>query len=298
MRRKVAPVHRGTGWWSLLFLLPGLTLLCVFSLYPFFRTLYLSFNSSGPFGGFEWVGAANYDELIGDPEFWRTLKNSAIFCLVMLLGIPLSLFFAALIGAPGRRFARFYQVIYFLPVITMPTAAALVWKSLYNGDHGLINTFLGLFGVGGRFWLSNESTSIYAIAAVGIWMNLGTTIIIFMAALAGVPRDLHEAAMLDGAGVAQRFRFVTVPAISPTIFFVVVMNVIGGLQVFDLLYVLSDKSNPAYASTRTIVAYFYEQAFLLNRQGYAAAVAFVLFFIIAGLTALQFLAQKKWVTYG
>lgn len=297
MSRK-APVHRGTGWWAVLFLTPGVFLLTVFSLYPFARTLYLSFNDSGPFGGFEWVGLANYTELMADPDLWRTLRNSAVFCLVMMLSIPLAMLIASLIGACGPRLARWYQILYFLPVVTMPTAAALVWKTLYNGDHGLINTVLHWVGLDGHYWLSSESTSIYAIAAVGIWMNLGTQIIIYMAALAGVPRDLHEAAMLDGAGVAQRFWHVTVPSISPTIFFTVVMNVIGGLQVFDLLYVLSDTSNPAYASTRTIVAYFYEVAFLLNRQGYAAAIAFVLFFIIAALTGLQFLLQRKWVNYG
>lgn len=295
--RAAAPRSRNDAAWACAFLLPAIVLLIPFQFYPAARTFYLSLTESGPFGGSTFVGWQNYLDILRDPEFWSTLRNTFVFCAVMLLGIPVAIVFAALLNTPGLRGRGFYRVLYFLPVVTLPTAAAMVWRELYSGNQGLINTILGWVGIEGRSWLADSATSLYAIAIVGIWMNLGTSIVIFTAALSSVPKDVHEAATLDGASAWVRLRRITVPFISPSIFFVTVLNVIGGLQVFDLLFVMSDKSNPAYSSTRTVVTYFYEKAFLDDARGYAAGVAFLLLIIIAIITALQFLGQKRWVHY-
>ena len=179
----------------------------------------------------------------------------------------------------------------------MPAAVGLIWRTLYNGDVGVINAMLHVVGIQGTNWLSNPATALYAIAGVGIWLGLGTQIVIFLAAIQGVPKELYEAASLDGAGRVRQFWSITLPTISPSVFFISVLAVIGALQTFDLIFVMSGPTNPAYPQTETIVAQFYQRGFVENQQGYAAAIALVILVIIVAVTALQFRLQKKWVHY-
>ena len=179
----------------------------------------------------------------------------------------------------------------------MPAAIALVWRMIYNGDYGVLNTALGWVGIDGRSWLTDPSTALVAIAVVGIWAGLGTNIVIFLAGLQGIPDTLMEAADLDGAGPFRKFFSITLPLLSPSIFFVSVISVIGALQVFDLVYMMLGTNNPAMPDTRTIVYLFYEAGFIDNERGYAAAIAFLLLVIILVLTVIQFRLQKKWVHY-
>lgn len=295
LRRRRGPF--ASPWWALLFIGPTALGLLVFYLWPTVRTFILSFTQSGPFGGSAFAGLENYARLAEDPALGRALINTAIYMLIALVGIPLAVAIAALLNTAGLKGRSVYRMLYFLPVVTMPAAIALVWKMLYNGDYGILNQALHVVGIQGGSWLTNPATALYAVALVGIWAGLGTNIVIFLAGLQGIPDTLMEAASLDGAGPIRKFFSITVPMISPSIFFVSVINVIGSLQVFDLVYLMIGRTNPALPDTRTIVYLFYQAGFIDNDRGYAAAIAFLLLIIILGLTIVQFRLQKKWVHY-
>ena len=284
-------------WWALVFLGPTALGLAVFYLWPTVRTLIISFTKSGPFGGAEWIGFENYVRLFQDPELFGALRNTAVYTVIALIGIPLAVGIAALLNTTGLKGRSAYRTLYFIPVVTMPAAIALVWRMIYNGDYGVLNAALGAVGIEGRSWLTDPNTALVAIAVVGIWAGLGTNIVIFLAGLQGIPDTIMEAADLDGAGPVRKFFSITIPLLSPSIFFVSVISVIGALQVFDLIYMMLGRSNPAMPNTRTVVYLFYEAGFLDNDRGYAAAVAFLLLLIILVLTIVQFRLQKKWVHY-
>ncbi|MGH3691208.1 MAG: carbohydrate ABC transporter permease [Microbacterium sp.] len=294
-RRRRSP--GASPWWALVFLGPTALGIAVFYLWPTVRTLIISFTKSGPFGGSEWVGIENYTRLFQDPELIGALRNTAIYTVIALIGIPLAVAIAALLNTTGLKGRSAYRTLYFIPVVTMPAAIALVWRMIYNGDYGVLNAALGAVGITGRSWLTDPNTALIAIAVVGIWAGLGTNIVIFLAGLQGIPDTIMEAADLDGAGPVRKFFSITIPLLSPSIFFVSVISVIGALQVFDLIYMMLGRSNPAMPNTRTVVYLFYEAGFLDNDRGYAAAVAFLLLVIILILTVVQFRLQKKWVHY-
>lgn len=294
-RRRRTP--GASPWWALVFLGPTALGLAVFYLWPTVRTLIISFTKSGPFGGAEWIGFENYVRLFQDPELLGALRNTAVYTVIALIGIPLAVGIAALLNTTGLKGRSAYRTLYFIPVVTMPAAIALVWRMIYNGDYGVLNAALGAVGIEGRSWLTDPNTALVAIAVVGIWAGLGTNIVIFLAGLQGIPDTIMEAADLDGAGPVRKFFSITIPLLSPSIFFVSVISVIGALQVFDLIYMMLGRSNPAMPNTRTVVYLFYEAGFLDNDRGYAAAVAFLLLLIILVLTIVQFRLQKRWVHY-
>jgi multiple sugar transport system permease protein len=285
--------------WALVFIGPTAIGLGIFYIWPAIRTFMLSFTETGPFGDSTFVAFDNYTRLFADPDFLTDLRNTTVYALVVLLGIPIALVIAALLNTHGLRGRGFYRTLYFIPVVTMPAAFALVWKLIYNGDFGVLNTALKPFGIDGPSWLTNPSTVLFAIAAVGIWATLGVNIVIFLAGLQSIPDSAMEAAELDGAGPIRTFVSVTVPLLSPSIFLVTVLTVINSLQVFDLVYLMLHPraSNPAVPSARTMVYAFYEAGFLNNERGYAAAIGIVLFVIVLALTVVQFRMQKKWVHY-
>ncbi|NEN05410.1 sugar ABC transporter permease [Diaminobutyricibacter tongyongensis] len=288
---------RDSAWWALLFVGPTALGLAAFYFWPLLRTGYMSLTTTGAFGGETWVGLANFAQLFNSPDLLRAAGNSALYTAVALLGIPLAIVLASLLNTPGLKGRSFYRVLYFIPVVTMPAAIALVWTFIYNGDYGVLNQALHLVGIQGTSWLANPSTALMAVAVVGIWATLGTNIVIFVAGLQGIPASLYEAASLDGAGPIRRFFSVTLPLLSPSVFFVSVITVIGALQVFDLLYVMIPTGSPAREATMTIVSLFYQVGFIRNQRGLAAAIALVLMVIILILTAVQFRLQRKWVHY-
>jgi len=265
---------------------------------PVVETLYFSFTTWGPFGGHTWTGLANYRQLLHDPELRSAFVNTIWYCLLGLLGIPVSLVLAAVLGRRGRKGVSIYRVLMFLPVVTMPAAVAIVWRWLYNGDYGIINEALRKIGVGGTYWISNPHTALLAVVVVGIWSTIGYNMVILMAGLQAIPRQYYEAAEIDGAGPVRQFLSVTLPLLTPSIFFVTVLSVIGSLQTFDLVYVLIGPQDAALPQARSVVYLFYQDAFIDNNRGYAAAMAFVLMLVIAAVTALQFRLQRRWVHYG
>jgi len=286
-----------TDWWALAMIAPAFIGLIALYLWPFVSTFFKSFMNVPVFGPGEFNGVDNYAKLLADDDFWRALGNTTLYTVIVLLGIPLAIVFAALIQQVTRGKA-IYRVLFFLPVVTLPVAVGMVWRFILNGDFGLLNYVLSLVGIPGQYWVADDRFTIYAFAVVGIWMGLGVNLIILGAGLQGIPTDLYEAASLDGAGRVKQFTSITLPLLSPSIFFVTVLTTISAFQMFDLVFImLGSVNNTALEGSQTIVYLFYEAAFVQFKQGYAATIAIVLLVIIMAVTAIQFRLQKKWVTY-
>ncbi|WP_043632634.1 carbohydrate ABC transporter permease [Nonomuraea candida] len=283
--------------WGYLLIAPMALGLAVFYLWPIAQTLYLSFTESGVFGGYTWVGTANFAELLGDEEMLGALGNTLLYAVLVLAGVPLSIVVAALLNVPGLRGLSVYRTLYFLPVVTMPAAVGLTWRYLFNGDFGAINHLLGKVGIDGPYWVGDPDFAIYAIAIVGVWSTIGYNAVLFLAGLQGIPRPYYEAASIDGAGRLRQFFRITLPLLTPTTFFVIVITMINALQVFDLVFLMIDLKSPALSGSRTIVYLFFEKGFVQNQRGLAAAIAVLLLGLILVLTAIQFRLQKKWVHY-
>jgi len=278
-------------------LAPTLLGLGVFYLWPVVQTLYFSFTKWNVFGSHTWSGLANYRALYHDPQLGTALRNTVVYALLVLLGVPISIAVATLLNQSRLRGVGIYRALYFLPVVTMPVAAALMWRLLYNGDYGLINWLLSLVGIHGPSWTSDGRFAIFALAIVGIWQTLGFNVVVLLGGLQNIGRELYEAATLDGAGAWQSFRRVTLPLLSPSTFFVSVISTITSLQMLDLVYVMIGQNNPALPNTRTVVYLFYVDGFVQGDRGYASAIAFLLLAIIMALTAIQFRLQRRWVHY-
>jgi multiple sugar transport system permease protein len=294
------PAGRGGrryGWWPWAFVLPNLIGMLVFYIWPILWTAYLSFTKTGAFGGQTWIGGANYGTLIADENVWTALVNTVIYTVIVLLGVPIAIALASLINRPGLRFANFYRVLFFMPYIAMPTAVALVWRMIYSGDFGVLNWLLSLAHIKGQYWTSTPGFAIVAVGVVGLWSSLGFSMIILSAGLKNIPIDYYEAAQLDGAGRWKQFTSITVPLLTPSIFFVSIISVIGGFQLFDLLYAIMGQANPALSQSQSLVYIFYNQGFIRNDKGYAAAIAMLILVVIGAVTWLQFRGQKKWVNY-
>ena len=282
-----------------LFIAPVGIGLLVFYLYPALTTFVLSFTEWGPFGGNTFNGFANYVVVFRLETFWSTLGNTLLYMVIGLLTLPFAILFAVLLNREGLRGVTVYRALFFIPFITLPVASGLVWKWLYNGDFGLINQFLGVFGVPGTYWVANPSTAVFAIGVVQVWSQIGYYLVIFIAGVKAVPKEYWEAAELDGAGAWQRFWHITLPMLTPTIFFCTIINVIATLQIFDLVYVMSATAtaNPAFSASQSIVSLFYQKAFVEADKGTATAIAFLLMILIAALTFVQFRLQRRWVHY-
>ncbi|MEU4797901.1 sugar ABC transporter permease [Streptomyces sp. NPDC023327] len=268
-----------------------------FYFWPLLQTFYFSFTEFGTFGGHTFIGADNYVRVVKDVTVWQALGNTLLYSVIGLTALPIAIVVASLLNRRGLRGVALYRALYFVPFVTLPVAVGLVWNWLYNGDFGLLNDLLGRFGADRHYWVSDPSTAVYAIGAVMVWSTTGYYLIIFMAGIKGIPCDYYEAAELDGAGPLRRFFTITLPLLSPTIFFASVICMINSLQTFDLIYIMMAEKNPAIGDTQSIVGLFYKWAFIENAQGAAAALAFLLMLLIAGLTCLQFRLQRRWVHY-
>ncbi|MGK5740096.1 carbohydrate ABC transporter permease [Micromonospora sp. URMC 103] len=283
--------------WGYLMIAPALIGLVALYVWPFLTTFGKSFMDVPAFGPGTFTGVDNYTELLGDERFWQALRNSALYTVILLLGVPVAIVLAALIEQVGRGRAL-YRVLFFLPVVTLPVAVSMVWRFIYNGDFGLLNYVLSLVGIPGQYWVADATFTIYAVGVVGIWMSLGINLIILGAGLQSIPRDLYEASALDGAGRVRQFFRITLPLLSPSVFLVTVLTVISALQMFDLIFVmLRSVNNTALADSKTIVYLFYEKAFVEFDQGYGAAIAIVLLMVIMAATIIQFRLQRRWVFY-
>lgn len=282
--------------WAYVFLSPALIGMSLFSIYPIFYSFRMSTFEWIGFRPPEPIGMDNYRQALGDGELLHTIFNTFRMATVIL---PISIFLSLLI-AVGINYLRkgksIFRVIYYLPVVTMPAAIALVWKVLYDYKYGIINYGVDQIGLEKIQWLGNPDISWIAITILVIWSSLGGQILILTAALQSVPAQLYEAAEVDGASRIRRFFKITIPMLSPTLFFLIISGFISLFQLFDIIFIMIGRGI-GLSSTKTIVYYFYDTAFVIQDKGYGATIAVVIFFTILAFTGLQFLLQKKWVYY-
>jgi multiple sugar transport system permease protein len=264
----------------------------VFTLVPVVSSLYLSFTKYDGILAPKFVGADNYVSLFHDQDFLSSLVHTVYYTLgTVPIGTFLSLLIAIVLNAK-IRFKNIYRAAFFIPVVTSMVAVSQVWKWLYNSDYGLINGILAGLGLYQPQWLASAEWAMPSIIIMSIWKGLGFNMVIYLAGLQGISPSLYEAAKIDGANAWQRFMFISVPLLRHTTLFVVVMSLIGSFQVFDQVYIMTG-GGPANATT-VVVYWIYENAFQFFKQGYASAMAYVLFAIIFVITLFQMkLAQRK-----
>ena len=287
---------RRDGFWPWLFVLPLVGGIGLFYLWPIIQTAYFSFTEWGVFGGNTFSGLDNYVRLFADPQLYSALGNTLLYTAVVLTGIPIAVYLASLLNTPGLRFASFYRVLFFLPYVAMPTAVAMVWRIIFNGDFGILNYVLSFVGIDGPYWTSTPGFAMLAVAIVGLWSSIGFSMIVLGAGLKNISPEYYEAAELDGASPWRQFTAITVPLLAPSIFFVTIITVISSFQLFDLLYAILGSQNPILPKSFSLVYLFYQAGFVTNEKGYAAAIAMVIFVLIGVVTLLQFRLQKKWVS--
>jgi multiple sugar transport system permease protein len=279
-----------------LFLLPNLIGFLIFTAIPVGAAFILAFYDYDLLLGASWAGLENFREMFTTDEVFRAaLFNTAYFTAVSVpLSVVLGLATAMLVNQALRGIVIF-RSIFLLPYVTVTVALSLVWKWLYLPDIGLINSVLGVFGIDGPPWLTSGTWAMPALILMSVWKGFGYNMVIFLAGLQGIPDHLYDAAKVDGATAWRRFLNVTLPLLSPTTFFVVVISVISSFQVFDQALIMTN-GGPGTATT-TLVLYIYQKGFQSFDMGYAAAVALVLFAVIFVFTVIQFLFQRRWVTY-
>lgn len=282
--------------WAWVFLAPALIGLAVLSAGPILATLAISFTDWDLLTAPSWVGLDNFAQLMETPRFWRALQNTAFYTLLSVpLGMAIALAFAMGLDQAIRGIA-WIRTMYFMPLVTSAVAVGLVWLWIYAPAGGLLNVFLSTFGVPPQRWVSDPFWAMPAIIAMSIWQGLGVNIIIFLAGLQAIPREYLDAAGVDGAGRWARFRHVTLPLLTPSIFFTGILSLIGALQVFDQVYVLARPAKPTN-DTITLVYYIYDEGFSFFRMGRASAASWILFLIAAALTIVYFRLQRRWVHY-
>jgi len=274
------------------FLAPSLILIFTFILYPLVWSIYISLCDWPSFGTPTYIGFKNYINLFRDSRWWRSLVHSIYF----MLNIPISILLAMLVAIIMNQSLKgiiLFRTLYYLPVISPSIAVALVWALIYNTNFGILNYFLSLLGINGPKWLASTKWAMPAVILYSIWKGLGYNMVIYLAGLQGIPESLYEAAKIDGASSWTLFRYITLPMLSPTTFFLIIMGIIGGFRVFDVIYVMTH-GGPGDA-TVTPLYYIYQQAFQWFRMGYASSIAWLLFVFIFSATLVQWYIRKSWV---
>ena len=251
----------------------------------------------GAFNKTKWIGLANYGKMFQDPVMWQALGNTVKYVIII---VPSTIILALLLATflnMGIKGRSFFRVVYFIPAITMGAAVAMIWRWMYNGDYGIINFILNKLGMESVQFLSDPSTALVSISIVSIWSTVGYNMIILLAGIQGISKSYYEAAAIDGANGVKQFFHVTLPLVTPTLFFVMITSLISTFQTFDTIYMMVNKKSLAMEATQSMVVYFYRNAFEYSKKGYASALAVFLFLIIMVITAIQMKMQKKWVNY-
>lgn len=295
---KAAAVHKkppgklmNDGKWAWIMLLPNILGFFMFMLIPVVATFVLSFTKYDMLTKPKFIGLGNYIELIHDPIVWQVTGNTILYtALTVPVGMGLSLLLAVALDQE-IKLKRFYRAAFFLPSITSMVVISIVWQWIYNPEFGLLNFGLSLLGLPKGKWLTSASTSLASIAAVGIWKRLGYDMILFLSGLQGISATYYEAAELDGASKLQRFRYITIPMLKPTTFFVFIMAIINSFQVFDQVMLMT--SGGPGRSSSVLVHYLYQNAFQYFKLGYACAIAYLLFAIVMIITAINLKMEKN-----
>lgn len=285
--------RNGVGY---MFLTPWLFGVFALSAIPMGASLYLSFTNYDMFTAPTWVGLGNYMSMFADPKWVKSLQVTLTY---VLLGVPLQLTFAlcvALLLNRGGASVKFYRAVYYVPSLFGGSVAiALLWRQLF-GREGIVNQLLAHVGIEGKNWIATPDTALYTLIILTVW-QFGSPMVIFLAGLKQVPVELYEAARIDGAGKWRQFSRITLPLITPVIFFNLVMQIISAFQAFTPAYIISGGSGGPLDSTLFYTLYLYQKGFTHFQMGYASAMAWFLLVTIAVMTALVFVSSRKWVYY-
>jgi multiple sugar transport system permease protein len=302
-----------TDWTAYLYILPAFAILGVFHLFPVGYALFLSFNR-GPINQFQFTGLQNYTQALLNPSLWRAVSNTFAFALLTLpITMALGMLFAYLLfqGVKGQAT---YRVLFFLPYVISTVGSSIVWAWIFDPANGLANQILGHLGVAplrwlieprGVFviafgslgiqpptWLQGPSLALVAIAIFTIWQSMGYDIVLFLAGLTNIPGELYEAAEIDGASRLQLFRYITVPLLSPTTFFVLVISVIASLQSFNQIFAMNSAAAQTLGGplegTNTLTVYMFNQLYTYSNYGYASTIAILLSILILAFTLINF----------
>lgn len=298
IRKKSSYKTRAEQCWGWFFMLPTVVGLLALNIIPMFQTAWQSFFKTGDFGkGNIFVGVSNYSRVFADEAVWQALWNTIRYTIIEVpISIAIALVLATLLNRKIRG-RSLYRSLFFLPMVAAPAAVAMVWRWLYNTNFGLINNLLAKIGAGPISWLTDGRFSIPSIAVVGIWSSIGYNTILFLAGMQEIPLDYYEAAEIDGAGKPLQFFKITIPLLSPTLYFTATTRTISAMQVFDLIYMMVDSSSPSMPKTQSLVYLFYKYAFEQYNRGYAATIVVLLLAVILLFTVAQQLVQKRWVHY-
>jgi multiple sugar transport system permease protein len=290
------PGRRGGSAFSWLLVGPNAALVAVFLLLPLGWAVWLSFRDAGTFGPTRFTGLENYRRMFGDEVFWQAVLNTVVFTLATVpTSIALGLALAVLLdrALPAQKV---WRTIIYLPIVLSGLATALIGALMFEESIGIVNKLLRALGVAGPDWQTDGAWAMASLVLVTVWVRVGFSMVIYLAGIQDVPRDLYEAARLDGANGWQQFRRVTVPLVRPTTFFLVVLNVIYSFQVFDLVYAMTN-GGPGFATT-TLPFFSYQYGFQQQEQGYGSAIGLVLFVAVLVFTAVQWRSQRDAVQGG
>jgi multiple sugar transport system permease protein len=283
--------------WSYLFVLPTFSLFVVFTLLPVVQAFGLSLQSARIVGG-EWIGLQNFVTLAEDPVFRQALGNTVLYSLVVVAAqLTLALVVASLIQPLGRKSQTFYRALFYLPLVNSAILVAMVWRWIFNPNpYGLANTVLGTLGFDPLLWIGSSDQALAAVILSAVLTIPGGGVVLYSAAMGSLPRELYEAAEVEGAGALTKWWYITVPLLKPTTLYLLVIYTILAFQVFERVYVMTNGGGPNNA-TITIVQLIYSTAFQFGRYGLASAMAVVLFIMAVAVAVVQFRSLRSDVEY-
>lgn len=294
LMKKMSVAKKREMVWAWAFILPTILGLVILNFYPVINTVYQSFCKTGDFGrGNTFVGLENYKAVVTSSETWQSLWNTIKYAIIEVpLGVIIAMLLAVLMQNKIKG-KTFFRTIFFLPMVCAPAAVAMVWKWLYNQQFGLLNNIFHT----DIAWISDPKIAWISIGIIGVWSIIGYNMVLFIGGLQEIPTDYYEAARIDGATGIQQFFHITVPLLSPTTFFIVQTRIIGALTIFDLMFMVMDKTNMALNKTQSIVYLFYTYAFTNSNKGYGATLVMILLVFIMIITFILQKCEKKFVFY-
>lgn len=292
-RKNLSKLEKEERYWGWIMILPLLTGLIIFYFTPFFQNVFYSFTDLGEFQIWTTLSLDNYINLFSDDEFRAAIYNTLAYVFICVPIITVLSLLLAIGLNQAIRGQWLFRTLLFLPAVTMPAAIAMVWQWLMNRNFGLINQILAFFDIPAIGWLSDPEVVRLSASLVIIWSAIALKMIILLAGLQGIPKQIYEAMSLDGISKLRGFWSITLPLMIPTLFFVLVISFIETLQIFDVVYLLFGSSSMVDDQTMTIAYLFYKYAFIYHEKGYASAIAVVIFVITMVLTLLQVWLGKR-----
>ena len=300
MEQKIKFVFRKAWKWAYVFIAPMVLGTLIFGIIPIFFSIGLSLTNWDGLGEITFTGLDNFKKIFTDDKLQYEIRNTLVYTFTT---VPITLFISLGVSSllnKGLKLTGMFRVIYFLPNVVMPVAVAMVWRWLLNSKVGIVNIFLKAIGLPAPNWISDPDFILPSLIMISVWSGIGYNAIILLAGLQGISPELYEAAKLDGANGRQIFWRMTVPLLTPSLFFLSTMNIMNGMRVFDIVYTFigkADQGGPIVDASRTLVFGIYERAFSFMNMGEASAEAVILFIMIMIVTVVQFKFQDKWVFY-